>query len=256
MPVSEGGFVWYDLMTQDAAAVRDFYTAVVGWQAADAGMPGIDYTLLRVGERPVAGLAEMPQGLNVPVRWMGYILASDVDGMAERVKQAGGHVHRAPDDIPGVGRFAVVSDPQGAAFMLFRGDGTAPPDLAPFTPGAIGWHELHTHDWETAFPFYEDLFGWTKSQTVDLGPMGAYQTFSLGDAWMGGMMNNPQAPTPFWLYYFIVEDIDAAVTRVADAGGALLRPPHQVPGGSWIVQATDPQGTMFALVGPRDEGIS
>ena len=256
MPVSAGGFVWYDLMSKDAAASRDFYTRVVGWNAADSGMPGMDYTVLKVGERPVAGLMDMPPGMDAPPCWMGYILTPDVDAMAERVKHAGGRVHRAPADIPGVGRFAVVSDPQGAGFMLFRGDGTPEPDLAPFTPGAIGWHELHTTDWEAAFSFYADLFGWTKSQTVDLGPMGTYQTFSLHEAWLGGMMNNPRAPTPFWLYYIIVEDIDAAVARIGDAGGVLLQPPHQVPGGSWIVQATDPQGVMFALVGPRVEAPS
>jgi predicted enzyme related to lactoylglutathione lyase len=250
MPVSEGGFVWYEHMTRDLPAAEDFYGKVVGWLAEDSGMPGMRYTLLKIGDRPVAGVMAAPKPGDMPC-WLAHILTSDVDGMAERVKQGGGAVHKPPSDIPGVGRFAVVADPQGAVFMLFRADGTPAPDLAPMAPGAIGWHELHARDWETAFPFYADLFGWKKSQAIDMGPMGTYQTFDIGGAWGGGMMNDAQAPAPFWLYYFSVEDIDAAAARITGAGGTLLQGPHQVPGGSWIVQAHDPQGGLFALVGPR-----
>jgi predicted enzyme related to lactoylglutathione lyase len=253
MPVSEGGFVWYEHMTRDAPAAEAFYAKVVGWQAEDSGMPGMRYTLLKVGDRPVAGVMAVPKPEDVPC-WIAHILTSDVDGMVERVKQGGGGVHRPPSDIPGIGRFAVVADPQGAVFMLFRADGTPAPDLAPTTPGAIGWHELHARDWAAVFPFYQGLFGWEKSQAIDMGPMGTYQTFDIAGVWGGGMMNDAQAPSPFWLYYFNVEDIDAAAARITGAGGSLLQGPNQVPGGSWIVQAHDPQGGLFALVGPRVEG--
>ena len=254
MPVGEGGFVWYELMTNEADASREFYARVVGWRAADAGMPGISYTILKVGERPVAGMmGTAPQGRQPPPSWVGHILVADVDAMAERVVNAGGIVRRPPFDIPGVGRFAVVADPQGAAFMLFRADGTPAPPLAPATPGDIGWHELHAHRWEAAFAFYQDLFGWEKSEAVDIGPMGIYQTFTVGGISAGGMMNDPRAAAPFWLYYFNVEEIDAAASRITGAGGTLVQGPRQVPGGSWIIQATDPEGAMFAVVGPRIE---
>jgi predicted enzyme related to lactoylglutathione lyase len=112
---------------------------------------------------------------------------------------------------------------------------------------------LHTTDWPAAFGFYAALFGWTKGEPFDMGPMGVYQLFATGDCPVGGMMNmtaEPKAP-PHWLYYFNVEAIDAAVARVAAAGGQVLNGPMQVPGGSWIVQGLDPQGAPFALVGPR-----
>ncbi len=126
------------------------------------------------------------------------------------------------------------------------------PQLRPDTPGTVGWHELHSNDWEKAFAFYSGLFGWTKREAVDMGPMGTYQTFATGDGpAVGGMMNRrPEIPGPFWLYYFNVPAIDAASARVTDGGGKLLGEPHQVPGGSWIVHCTDPQGAMFAMVGP------
>ena len=120
------------------------------------------------------------------------------------------------------------------------------------TPGHVGWHELQAGDLDSAFAFYAGLFGWTKSEAIDMGDMGLYQTFATGGAAVGGMMKKmPEVPTPFWLYYFNVEAIDAAAARVSQGGGKLLMAPREVPGGSWIVQCLDPQGAMFAMVAPR-----
>jgi predicted enzyme related to lactoylglutathione lyase len=84
-----------------------------------------------------------------------------------------------------------------------------------------------------------------------MGPMGIYQLFATRDVPVGGMMTrNDAIPAPVWLYYFNVDEIGAAVARVTDAGGQVLNGPHQVPGGSWIAQCRDPQGAMFAMVGP------
>jgi predicted enzyme related to lactoylglutathione lyase len=251
MPVSEGGFVWYEYMATDDAAAVEFYTGVVGWRAEDSGMPGPRYTLLKAGDRPVAGVMAFPDAKDWPMRWIAHILTQDVDAMAARVAQTGGAIHRPPTDIPGIGRFAVVADPQGATFMLFRADGTPAPDIAPTTPGAIGWHELHTTDWDAAFTFYHGLFGWEKSQALDMGPMGTYQLFKHAGADMGAMLNEPRAPAPYWLNYVSVENIDDAATRLSEAGGTLIMPPREVPGGAWVLLATDPQGSMFALLGPR-----
>jgi predicted enzyme related to lactoylglutathione lyase len=252
MPVTEGEFVWYELMTADAPAAETFYTKVVGWNAVDAGMPGPTYTLLKVGERPVAGVMEAPPAAAIPPGWIAHILTPDVDATAERAQAAGATLHRPPADIPGVGRFAVLADPQGAAFMLFRADGIPAPDLPPTTPGAIGWHELHARDHEAALAFYQGLFGWKKADAVDMGDMGTYQTFTMPGAGQGGgMLNDPRATQPFWLYYINVEDIDAAASRVTEAGGTVQMAPQQVPGGSWIVHGKDPTGALFALLGPR-----
>jgi predicted enzyme related to lactoylglutathione lyase len=256
MPMNEGDFVWYELMTSDVQAAKDFYAKVVGWTIQDSGMPGGTYLAAHVGDRPVGGLMGFPPDVTgVPPCWSGYVLAKDVDGTAERIKQAGGAIHRAPDDIPGVGRFAVVADAQGAVFMLFRGDGEPAPDLPYMTPGTTGWHELHARDGAAAFAFYEGLFGWKKDQALDMGPMGTYQLFATsGEMAVGGMLTEANAPMPYWLYYFAVEDIDAALARATDCGAKVVVPPTEVPGGMWIVVATDPQGAHFALVGPPKKG--
>jgi predicted enzyme related to lactoylglutathione lyase len=251
-----GNFVWYELMTSDTDAAEAFYKTVNGWTAQDSGMPGPKYTILAAGGVGIGGLMAVPEEarqMGAGPAWLGYVNVEDVDASAEDVKDAGGAVHRAPDDIPGVGRFAVVADPQGAVFMLFKNaGGPARPKVAPGTPGHVGWHELHATDREAAFEFYADVFDWTKGEAHDMGPMGVYQLFSTGEVPDGGMITRMEGtPGPFWLYYFNVDAIDAAVGRVKGAGGVVMNGPHQVPGGSWIAQCTDPQGAMFALVGPR-----
>jgi len=256
MAANQGKFVWYELMTSDSKAAESFYRSAIGWDTKDSGMADRSYTLLSAGPTMVAGLMPIPEEARVMgarPAWIGYIGVDDVDACVARLKTAGGSVHRAPDDIPGIGRFAVVADPHGAAFILFKGaGGEAPAPAAPGTPAHIGWHELHAGDCESAFAFYAGLFGWTRAEAIDMGPMGVYQTFATGGVPVGGIMTRTsETPVPFWLYYFNVEAIDAAVARVGKAGGRMVNGPHQVPGGSWIAQCIDPQGAMFAMVGPK-----
>lgn len=250
--MKQGNFVWYELCTTDPAAAAAFYSRVVGWNArADSGA-AIDYTILAAGEHPVAGIITLPPE-QMPPRpaWFGYVAADDVDAKAVEIEAAGGRIYRPPQDIPSVGRFAVVVDPQGAVFMLFKGQGEPPPPLAMMQTGSIGWHELHSGDWEKGWPFYERMFGWTKDVALDMGSMGTYQIFKTSDVPCGGMMTDPGSPRTYWLFYFVVDDIDAGTERVTAAGGKLLFGPQEVPGGAWIINAEDPQGGMFALVGRR-----
>jgi predicted enzyme related to lactoylglutathione lyase len=256
MASPHGSFVWYELMTTDAAAAETFYKSVIGWNAQDAGYPDFRYTLLSVGETQVAGLMTLPKEASdagAKPGWMGYVAVDDVDDYAARFTKAGGTVHRAPADIPDIGRFAVVADPQGAVIVLFKGTGTSPPASAN-TPGHPGWRELYAADGAAAFAFYSGMFGWTKGDAVDIGPMGTYQLFAIagGGEPIGGIMTKPpNIPAPFWTYYFQVDGIAAAVARITAAGGTIINGPMEVPGGSWIVQALDPQGAMFALVSAK-----
>jgi predicted enzyme related to lactoylglutathione lyase len=253
MSENKGNFVWYDLMTSDPAAAESFYGKVVGWTAADSGMPGPPYTILSVGAIQVGGLMPIPKdAAGASPTWMGYIGVDDVDAYAARVTAAGGAIHRAPADIPNVGRFAVAADPTGAGFILFKGNGPAPPPFSQNAPGRIGWHELHAGNGETAFSFYSGLFGWTKGEAMDMGPMGVYQMFEVDGITIGGMMTKtPQTVAPFWLYYFNVDAADAVAERIKQAGGKVTQEPHEVPGGLWIVQGIDPQGALFAVVAPK-----
>jgi uncharacterized protein len=253
---SHGRFVWYELMTTDMEAAKAFYANVVGWGTRDASMPGMAYTLFTAGEASVSGLMDLPEDarkkMGAKPSWIGYVGVNDVDATADRIKHLGGTVHVPPKEIPNISRFSVVADPQMATLALFKWlkpGQEEPAELS--TPGRVGWHELLAADWEKALAFYGELFGWQKAD-ADIGAMGTYQLFSAGGQTIGGMFTKPpMVPVPFWLYYFNIGDIDAAAKRVKVGHGQILNGPIEVPGGSWIVQCTDPQGAMFALVGKR-----
>lgn len=251
-----GKFVWYELMTSDVAAAEAFYRKVVGWNIADAGIAGMEYRILSVGTTGMGGLYALPpdlRGAGWAPTWQGYIGVDDVDGYAMRVKDGGGTIHQAPEDIPGVGRYAIAADPGGAAFLLFRSNtDQEPPAPAPGTAGYVGWHELHAKDVAASMKFYGEIFGWTREDAIDMGPSGVYQLFATGGPALGGIMTrSPQTPAPHWLFYINTDAIDAAASRVKEAGGKVVLGPMQVPGGSWIINCVDPQGARFALVAPK-----
>jgi predicted enzyme related to lactoylglutathione lyase len=248
-------FIWYELTTSDQDAAEAFYRAVVGWKMSDAGQPGMRYTILSAGGRGMGGLMALSAeaaAAGARPGWLGYIGVPDADGAAKRIVEAGGEIHRGTDDIPNVGRFAVVADPGGAVFMLLtplpRED--PPPMAEPMTPGLVSWHELYSSlGQEAAFGFYSGQFGWETSELMDMGPMGKYRIFGADGVQMGGMMDKPEnVPASAWGFYFNVDGLDAAVDRIKTNSGQVLMGPHEVPGGSWIVQAVDPQGAAFALV--------
>jgi uncharacterized protein len=172
-----------------------------------------------------------------------------VDAAVDRIRQVGGAVYVPPTDVSSISRFSVVADPQMATIALIRGVKPGPArsaELGP--PRRVGWHELLAADWEKAFAFYSDLFGWQKSAS-HVGAMGRYQTFSAGGETIGGMFTKPATlPLPFWLYYFNIDDVEAAAKRVEAGGGQILYGPTVVPGGARIVHCTDPQGALFALL--------
>jgi predicted enzyme related to lactoylglutathione lyase len=256
MAHTHGRFVWYELMTTDMDAAEAFYRDVVGWGAQDAGVAGVNYTMFTVNERPVCGsmaLSESARSMGIPPLWLGYIAVDDVDTLAADIVIDGGVVHRAAADIPGIGRFAIVGDPQGAAFALFRGmPGQPQPAAAMNTPGFTGWHELYADDGHAAFDFYSRAFGWEETGPSDADATGDYKVFGLDGEDMGGILTRPDnMPVSSWIFYFNVPAIDAATERVRAGGGMILDGPTEVPSGGWSLQCLDPQGAMFALFAPE-----
>jgi predicted enzyme related to lactoylglutathione lyase len=256
------GFIWYELMTNDMDKAVDFYKKVVGWDVRDSGMPGIRYMLFGKDGKDVGGImtwagAGAPE---MPPEWMGHIYAAKLDEELDAVVADGGTIVKPATDIPGVGRFAVVADPQTVKHLLFEPNkGEVPPRLGQREAGNVGWHELLTDDSEKALAYYSKHYGWEPDYAHDMGPMGVYRTFRMGTPiFWGGMMNRKGPGMPdnipaHWQFYFTVDDVDAAVTRVTEAGGTVTMPPMDVPGGSRIMQGIDDQGGHFALTqGPKE----
>ncbi|GEK66794.1 VOC family protein [Paracoccus denitrificans] len=122
---------WFELSTAKGGldAAEAFYGKVLGWTTADSGMEGFTYHLASHGGDMIAGLMEMPDDCaGVPPFWMIYFDVDDADATAAKIKTLGGSVFREPADIPGTGRFAVVTDPQAATFGVLQ---PAPMDRSP-----------------------------------------------------------------------------------------------------------------------------
>lgn len=260
-----GSFIWYELMTPDANAAARFYGAVVGWQIvdrADPDTPGNDYRMIGRSDGGTAGgLLQLTPGMQAagagPV-WLGYLQVTDVQAATQAIEADGGHTHMRAS-LP-VGDIAMVSDPMGTVFYVMRpvpppGRPDAVSDVFhPRNPQHVRWNELVSPDLARAKTFYAKHFGFAFNESMPMGPMGDYCFFDHGDVRPGAVMQTQKdLPLAGWVFYFGVPSLLAAKQAVETGGGRILMGPHEVPGGDWIVVATDPQGAVFGLTGPKGE---
>lgn len=235
-------------MTTDTAAALKFYQAVTGWTGQPFG-EGVDYTLLSANGAQVGGMMPMMgDGAGTSARWIAYVEVPDIDESAKLAAELGGTVGMGPHSTPGVGRFAMFTDPQGAVFAAITSANTMAPESDP-KRGEFSWHELLANDYQAADAYYRELFGWEKKDEFDMGPMGKYHMFGRDRFTYGGMFNKPAEVTgpPHWLHYVQVDSADAAAERATKAGGTVINGPMEVPGGDRVAAIVDPQGASFAV---------
>lgn len=244
-----GRFSWNELMTTDTGAARDFYCGITGWATSMWDGGGKPYEMWMNGEMPVGGLMESP-GPEVPPCWLAYVSTPDLDATLARVREHGGAVMNEIT-VPRVGRFAVISDPQGGVIAVIEPEGDAAGHDGPPEIGEFSWYELATRDADAAWAFYSAVFDWEATERMDMGDMGFYQTFGRGARPLGGIFNGPpEMPAVGWLPYVRVPDVHAAAETVRASGGRILNGPMEVPGGDVIAQCMDPQGVAFAVHAP------
>ena len=248
-----GSFIWYELMTPDPHAAKAFYERVADWTIEAEPSGAIDYRMITATGGNVGGVLRLTPEMitgGATAGWLGYLSVVDVDAAVAQVQAAGGAVHMPAHDLPGVGRFALVGDPQGAPFYLMR---PAPNEGAPpssvFAPGQLGhiaWNELSTNDQPGAISFYGALLGWTFNERLSMGPAGDYVFFQLGETRLGGVMPQPEV-RPGWSIYIQVRDVAAAAEAIRAGGGTVLAGPMPVPTGGQAVFGRDPQGAVFGV---------
>lgn len=258
----QGDFIWYELMATDADAAGRFYSAVVpGWTFGEPVPGDVDYRGIgRSDGGNAGGVLQLDDSMRThgarPV-WLGYIHVGDVDESAASIERAGGKVLMPAFDVPNVGRIAMVTDPQGAAFYVMT---PIPPVDKPeaksdvFSPTEqqrVGWNELNTSDPEAARRFYGEQFGWTSDDFMPMGEMGEYRFWKQNGVQIGAVCGLMGQSQPKWRYYFRVPSIGRAKEAVERGGGTVINGPHEVPGGDHIIIGVDPQGAEFALVGGK-----
>ena len=214
-----GAFVWHECLSTDVERSKSFYTQLLGWEI-EVYKPGeMDYPMISKEGKTHGGFGPVPEG--APNHWVGHVLVDDADAAAERARKAGGKVVFGPEDIPDIGRFAIIMDPQGAVISAFSASGEAS------TP--------------------EGVFGWTAKES-DMGGM-TYVLFSEGETDRAGATTQmPGDPSPpHWLVYALTNDVDASTAKVKDLGGTVYMEPMSLEGVGRFSIAGDPTGAVFGL---------
>jgi hypothetical protein len=244
---------WVDLMTTDVDGCKDFYGGLFGWTADDMPTPmGPPYTMFRLDGRTVAGMGPIPSGQPMPPVWSTYVLVADLDGAVGATVGAGGAVVMPAMDVMDQGRMAMVSDPSGAVIGIWQPQVHEGAEVFN-TAGALAWNELQSRDLDSAKPFYEAVFGW---RWVDGPENSGYFMAELAakpgdDKSVAGAMATPpgvpDAVPSFWMVYFGVADVPAALAKAGELGGTTLFEPMSM-GGMTFAGITDPAGASFAVV--------
>lgn len=260
-----GSFIWYELMTTDATQAGTFYGAVVGWKLSEpdpqSGSNGMSYRMLTRSDGGNAGgvleLDAKMQQQGARPTWLGYLHVKEVDEARQAIESDGGKTLMVKRNLP-VGDIAMLADPMGSPFYVMA---PVPPAGEPktksdvFDPKAeqrVRWNELNTGDLARAKTFYNKHFGFELNESMPMGPLGDYCFIDHAGVRVGGMMQKTaDAPIDGWLFYFGVPSVEAAKRAIESNGGQVLHGPSEVPGGDFIVLASDPQGAAFGVVGPK-----
>ncbi|MFL6734292.1 MAG: VOC family protein [Sphingomicrobium sp.] len=248
MPNPHGSFIWYELLTNDHGKAKGFYDPVMGWDIGPQPSGEIDYRMIRTAAGNAGGAMQLTEEMRAHgarPTWLGYIGVDDVDDTVRRAEAAGGRITMPAFDIPGVGRLAMLSDPQGALFYVMRGFSDESSNaFAPELVGHCVWNELSTTDLQAAVGFYLPLFNWTLGGATPMGEMGDYQFIEQGGVTIGAMFT-PRGLPPMWRYCFRVANLENAMEATKAGGGTITFGPDTVPTGDRIFQALDPEGAHF-----------
>jgi predicted enzyme related to lactoylglutathione lyase len=249
-PDYQGRFIWQELLCNDLTAATFFYSRVMQWKAQPFS-PGSPYLMFTaVDGRSVAGamrLSDEARAAGTTPYWRGYIGTEDIDATVALAASLGARVVQPAQDVPTVGRVALLADPEGATFGLFR----PLPTAAPNDSGHKGfaWYELAARNRQSALAFYQRLFGWELRAPMDMGGGFHYQVFGIGAQDIGGAYTIPaeRAMPPAWCPYATGASADETADQVLAAGGQVIHGPIDVPGGGRIVQFFDSQHALCAV---------
>lgn len=239
---THGRFVWRDLLATNVEAARRFYGELFGWTTKEFSGPS-PYFTVHAGEKMVGGI--MPTGKSAASQsyWMSYVSVGDVDACAERATSAGGKIFNGPRDIPGVGRFAIIGDPNGAVSAAFKSANGDPKGGMP-SVGEFCWESLQTPNPQGDVAFYKKVYGWSEATfdgniTLGVGEGMMNQVVSVAPT-QGGMPAN-------WTTYVAVSGLAAARDRVKKLGGSILMEAIPVPTMGTFAVVQDPDKAVICL---------
>ena len=248
-----GAPCWVDLMTSDIERARGFYAELFGWTADEPDPRFGGYFNFEKNGVLIAGCMVAQPGAGLPDVWSIYLATDDAAKTVAAAAENGGQIHVEPMKVGSLGTMAVVGDPTGGTIGVWQPETHQGFGLVA-EPGAPGWFELQTGDYEEAVRFYRNVFRWhtrVMSDTADF----RYTLLVDGDTELAGIMDAsallPRGVPAQWSVYFATDDVDAAAAKTVEAGGRVLRPAEDTPYGR-IARVTDATGAEFKLVAPGE----
>ena len=243
-----GKLVWVDLVTTDTNKAVKFYSEAFGWEAKY--FDDQNFVEMVHDGRVICSIVRYDTGQAVDgdARWLVSISVDDVDAATEFAGQNGGEVLEPPTELPGRGRYSVISDPQGAILMLLRATGGDPADSdQQVVLNEWGWAELWTDDQAGAVDFYKAAVGYGSlrvaetngDESIVLGSDGVPRATVVQLPW--------DDVEPNWIPYMPVASLDMALQNIIDAAGAVLIQSDEAEGEGPAAIVMDPTGGVFAI---------
>jgi predicted enzyme related to lactoylglutathione lyase len=245
-PRAAGEFVWHDLVTDDPAACRAFYAALLGWTFEEGRGVDPGYTIIKQDGLPIGGIVTLRRAETpVVAQWLTYVVVPDVDRAVDAYRQAGGRVFRGPLDARRDLRVAVVADPQGAPLGLASRGPRAEDQGAPPLHRWL-WMEYVARDAASALKFYSDVLGFAY-EVSEARENFTYYLLTT-DRPRAGLFSSPwRRETSAWLPYVRVADPAAMAARAAELGGSVALPPAPGVRNGSLAIVLDPSGAPLAL---------
>ncbi len=242
-----GKFVWRDLVTENPDAVKPFYAALFGWQFEEGRALGAPYTLVKSGGQYIAGISKTRRAKpeQAVSQWLSFMSVADVDRAVEQTRTAGGSLVAGPQDLPNIGRGAVVLDPDGAPLGLLRSRIGDPADTAEPAMNRFLWTEHLSRNPQASADFYASLAGF-EVRKMDFGGR-SYWVLVHGRERAALLRNPTGVDQPIWLASVRVADPAASAERAAQLGGRVLQAPRADLRNGTLALIADPSGAVLAL---------
>ena len=245
-----GNITWLNLMTTDPELANRYYQELFPWRVNAHEAPGIGtITVYQLGDKSFGGPMALDPKYKIPSHWITYFSVIDVEKACRETEENGGKVCYKPFDIPGMGKTAILNDPNGTPFHV----------LAPETPngaqnivgsetGQICWLELMADDPRKTGAFYEKVLDWTIAEESP-DPNIPYFVGKAGEVVVAGILERPKEMEPInnWLPYFLVKNLEESSEAGQKMAGKKIMGPNSIPNLGTFSLFTDPTGAYFYL---------
>ena len=248
-PWPDGTPCWIDLSSTDPNAARDFYGQLFGWDWSESEEATGFYSNASLGGKLVAGSNGIPV-TDGPPTWTTYLAAGDADAIVDSAVRHDGNLLAPPMDVMELGRMAMLEDAHHGAFGIWQA-GTHIGTQRVNEPGCLVWTEYMAREYDEAKEFFAAIFSYTYRELGDDDFQ--YSMIEVDGSTVGGLgvlsSEMPADVTPHFRIYFAVDNCDEAAQQVVQLGGAVLRPPQDMPYGRHA-DVADPQGAALSIITP------